>query len=701
MRRWDGFFGCGRDAALFGALLALGGGMLVRYLGAEHTFYFWDHALYPAWAFDMFAAFKADSRAAWGHFAAALNDDYSRVYTVPEMAAFALFGPTRLTYMLANFVVYGGGLALAVGAIVARLGGWGFWRAAWLALGALLLLPFVWIPLVDAYPDLGGTVVLAGALVLLLRRWPAASWRVWVAVGVLLALAILFRRHFIYPAAALLAAAGLAQFFWRWLALRKTLGEVVWAGLGVGLAAAVCAGLLYLAAPEFVGRVLQLDYPQLYASYAEDTSGLLDRQLLVIGPLTLCGALAGYALAWRARAETRARLALLLLLGLLWGAMWFGFVRFGGKHYLLQVLPILVPVGWMLLGRELWDGGRLRRVLAVVLGFVLVLQAALCFWFGDILLPGNGARQALPGIFAAARPPLVRADAPVLRELVDYLHATSGGSDRIAVAASSHVFNQDLLVAVDRARMENGALAGARLPIVAMPEVDRRDALPLDAVAQASILVVATPPQYHLRPVGQQVIGSVLDLLAAPGPFAAAWQKDDRNFMLEHGVTVSVLRLKRGWTPEAWTAMLRALRERAAPSGSMPQDWVIVRADYNGRAATDGMNRTTILGAVLPQREAKPFTAFFMMPLAVRDYRVLGKISAAPECRVAARFRLFDGAGMVLQELSAAAQADGMLGGELPRAAAAGYLQLEITAATDAKLARCPFTVDGLQVVGR
>ncbi|MGB4102151.1 MAG: hypothetical protein WBK91_09640 [Alphaproteobacteria bacterium] len=720
MRRQDGFFESKRDVALFAALLGLGGVMLTRYLGAERTFYFWDHSMYPGWAFAFFAALKADAVTAWVQFAAALNDDYNWIYTLPEMAFFALFGASRLTYTLANFVVYGGGLALAVGAMAARLGGWRFWRAATLALAALLMLPFVWIPLVDAYPDLGGTALLAAVLVIFLRRWPEVDWRGWVLAGALLALAILFRRHFIYPAAAVLAAAGAVQFFWR-SGLYAACSQVGGAGIsanagaigggwrwallrtaaGVGTAVVVCTGVLFLAAPEFIRRLLLLDYPQLYASYAEAASGLVDRQFLVIGPLNLFSAAAGYALAWRARAEIRAHLALLLLLGVLWCVLWFGFVRFGGKHYLLQILPILLPVGWLLLGRELWGGGRLRRRLAGILGTVLLLQAALCFWFGDILISGNGTRAALPGIFAQTRPPLVRQDVPELQKLVDYLHATGGADDRIAVLASSHLFNQDLLAAVDQARADKGALAGARLPIVAMPEVDRRDALPLDAIAQANILVVATPPQYHLLPEGQRVIGSVLALLAAPGAFAEAWQGDDRKFMLEHGVQVMVLRLKQRWTPEGRAAMLRVLRAQAAVSGSSPQDWVMTRADFGGRITTDAQNRTAIFGAALPQADAKPFTAFFMIPIPAHEYRLVGKISMAPECRIMLRFRLLDGAGKVLQDVPVVAPTGGMFESLLTPTAATGYLQLEATASADAKLTRCPFTIEGLQVVRR
>lgn len=687
----------GRDTALFVALLGLACLLLARYLGAERTYYYWDHALYPAWSLSLFAAFQADTVAAWTQLRSSLNDDYSRIYTLPEMAAFALFGANRLTYMLANFVVYGGGLALAVGGIAAQLTGWRFGLAARLALLALLLAPFVWIPLVDAYPDLGGTALLAAALVLLLRRWPHVQWRIWVAVGALLALTILFRRHFIYPAAALLAAAGIVQFCWR--VRCEPLRQVVLAGLGGVVAAAVCAGLLYLAAPEFVLRLLIMNYPQLYASYAEDAAGLLDRQSMVVGTLTLCSALAGYALAWRRCPEIRASLALLLLLGLLWGVMWFGFVRFGGKHYLLQVLPIIVAVGWLLLGRALWTGTPLRRLLGGVLAFVLVLQAALCFWFGDVLHSSPG-RQPLPGIFALARPPLVRDDAPVLRELVDYLHATSGGDDRIAVIASSPLFNQDLLSAVDRARAAEFGLDNARLPIVAMPEIDRRDPLPLDAIAQATILLVVIPPQYHLKPAGQQVVGSVLALLTAKTEFAQAWQKDDRHFMLDHGVTVDVVRLRQARTPAAMATMLQMLRDRAEPSGSLAQDWVLTRADFNGRLATDAQNRTTIFGRALPSPEAKPFTAFFMVPLVAHAYRVVGTLAAPASCSIAAMLSFLGGDGKEVESRAVTPQANGTFMVDVPAATTTTYLQLSVQATAN-KIASCPFSIEGLQVLGR
>jgi hypothetical protein len=419
----------------------------------------------------------------------------------------------------------------------------------------------------------------------------------------------------------------------------------------------------------------------------------------VVGVLTMLGALAGYALAWRARPELRVKLALPLLFGLLWGVLWFGFVRFGGKHYLLHVLPIIVATGWLLLGQELWRGSVARRMIGVLLGLVLVLQAGLCFWFGD-LLHGNAARQPLSGIFAQARPPLQREDAATLRAMVDYLHATSGNDDRIAVIASSPLFNQDLLSAVDRERAGTGIELGARLPIVAMPEVDRRDPLSLDAIAQATILVVVIPPQYHLRPAGQQVIGSVLGLLAESPDFAHAWKKDDRHFMLDHGLTVDVIRLRQPWTPARLTAMAHTLRDRAAPSGSPEQDWVLRRADFNGRVVTDAQNRSTLLGAVMPQNAANPLTAFFIVPLEPRDYRVVGKLAAPPECAVTASFHLLDGDGKELRTMRAAPSAEGVLTSDFSVVAAGAYLQLSVQAG-NAPLERCPFTLEGLQVLRR
>jgi len=662
--------------------------LLARYVGLEHTFYHWDHALYPGWAEALWRTVQTD-----GVWAAArvlresLNDDFSKLFTLPAVTAFALTGSVaRPVYVMANFLAYGVGLALLLGGLLRQLLGGGFWGNAVAALAALLACSFVWVSVVEGYPDLGGAALLAAALLVVLRDWPRVMlWR-WLVAGLLLAVAIVFRRHFIYPAAVLLLVFGCGQLFFCW---RNRVVSGWWRFLplvGVGLAGVTAAAGLYLLAPLFVMRLVTMQYPALYASYAEESAGLLELDLLRVGALNFLLALAGYALAWRRWPAQRARLAVLLGLLAVWGGLWFGWVRFGGQHYLSQILPIILPIGWVFLVAGCWR----RRWLAWAVMGLLAVQAVSGFWVAE---SGQG-KQWFNGVFAAARPPVVRADYAVISGLVRDLLAQSKPEDRIAVVASSPLFNQDILWAALQAQPD---AATAHLPLVMMPDVDRRDPLPLDAMSQATILVVVTPPQYHLRPEGQLVVGGVLAMLQEDKEFAAAWQRETRTYPLEQGAVATVWRLRQPWTPAERAAMLGRLRQRVQPSGSLPQDWVVQRADFTVRSLTDGQNRSAVMGEIGTMAHMLPLQLFFSVPVVAGGYRLVGRqqnVSAG--CTLPMALRLLRGDGVVLTQIPVTVDATGRFDQSL----AMGqdfYLQLELLAqAADKPL--CHFEVGDLRV---
>lgn len=625
-----------RGAWVWLAALALAGAascLLTRYVGQERTFYFWDHALYPGFASSLWAVLQ---QSGWGAVLRAiqvsLNDDFSRFFTLPALLGFMLTGAdARLTYIQANFIAYGLGLALLLAGILRQLRGGSYGVNLVAALLGLLGCGFAWVSVVEGYPDMGGTVFLAGAVLLLFAHWPQVSgWR-WLAAGVLLAGAILLRRHFIYPAAVLLAVTGAVQLFWFW---RYRLARAPGAYppvLGPALAALSLMVVLYGLAPGFVMRLLTMNYPELYASYAEPVDRLLDKDLSRVGALGLLAALAGYALAWRQEAQ-RARLA--VLLGVLsgWGCLWFGWVRFGGQHYLLQIMPIILPLGWVLLWNGLRQGGQQGRAAAYGVGGLLGVQALLTFWLADGSAPQRmptvtADRQWFTGLLAETRAPRMRSDYDTLTGLVGYLSRSLRADDKVAVLASSPIFNQDIFMAAVMARRKNLG-SDDFIPLVSMPDIDRRDPLPLDAMSQATILLLATPPQFHLAAEGQTVMGSAIALLTEDAEFQAAWQRDMAVYQLEQGVTLSLWRLQRPWTPAERSTFLARLRQRAAASGSPPQDWVAVQAAAGYRSLTDAQNRTRMIGTARPGMP--PTIVLFTPPLLGGRYQLSGMMLGTP-----------------------------------------------------------------------
>lgn len=605
--------------------------LLARYVGQEHTFYFWDHALYPGFASALWATLQQSGwSAVLRAIYSSLNDDFSRLFTIPALLGFTLTGAdSRSTYILANFIAYGFGLALLLAGVLRQLRGGAYGTNLVAALAGLLSCGFAWVSVVEGYPDMGGTVFVVGALLLLLARWPQVSGGRWLAAGALLAGAVLLRRHYIYPAAVLLAVTGAVQLFWF---VRYRLVRVTGAYppvLGPALAVLSLVAVLYGLAPAFVRRLVTMNYPELYASYAEPVGILVDKDLARVGVLGLVAALAGYGLAWRQEAQ-RVRLAVLLGLFAGWGVLWFGWVRFGGQHYLLQILPIILPIGWVLL----WDGLSARGAMGkrCAYGFVslLALQAGLTFWCADGAAPERSPnipadRQWFTGLAAESRPPRIRSDYETITGLVGYLSRSLRPDDRVAVLASSPIFNQDIFMAAVMARRRSLG-SDDYIPLVSMPDIDRRDPLPLDAMSQATVLVLATPPQYHLAAEGQKVMGSAIALLTDDAAFNAAWQRDMAIYQLEQGVTLSIWRLQHPWTPAERSAFLARLRALAAPSGSPPQDWVVLRAGAMLRSLTDTQNRTRLVGTLRP--DAVPAEIFFTVPLLPGRYQVAGTMMA-------------------------------------------------------------------------
>ncbi|MBP7252858.1 MAG: hypothetical protein KBA75_05165, partial [Alphaproteobacteria bacterium] len=143
--------------------------LFVRYVSMEHTFYFWDHALYPGFASALWPTLQQSGwMAVLRAIYISLNDDFSRLFTIPALLGFTLNGAdSRSTYILSNFIAFGFGLALLLASLLRQLRGGAYGTNLLAALAALLSCGFAWVSVVEGYPDMGGTAFLAGALLLL------------------------------------------------------------------------------------------------------------------------------------------------------------------------------------------------------------------------------------------------------------------------------------------------------------------------------------------------------------------------------------------------------------------------------------------------------------------------------------------------------------------------------------------------------
>jgi hypothetical protein len=344
-----------------------------------------------------------------------------------------------------------------------------------------------------------------------------------------------------------------------------------------------------------------------------------------------------------------------------------------GHHYILHALPLLIAAGmagWVVYfsaRRKLWAGGLLLLGLAANSAWALWLSPA-GVWPND-----NGT----PGLFSAARPPVVRPDYDEWMRLADYLQRTAKPDDRIMMVGSSFIFNQDLLRAVytDILGTPDMFLRFARAG-----EIDHEEPAPFDAFASANIYLVPTPPQYHLDPAGQRVVTAAANRFPPASDRAALFHADDDVFHMADGVTVKVWR-RGAWTPALLHETLNEIRRDGPQDPNTMQDWAAVTLPLRAQIRTDAGHLTSVDGLLAP--ESPEMSLFFDMPLAAGANRVgfvFNSDCPGPKFQLA----LLDGGGHAVAAKDFAAV---LVPGEIfqpfevPEEAGDYYVQLGVSAA--------------------
>lgn len=646
------------------------------YLTHEKTPHFWDYAMYASMAIGLFA--QESLGATWAVFRESFARDYNLLFALPSQIGFALFGPNRTVFILTNAAIFLTLHQVALAFVLKSVFRLSFLRALGAALLGSALIPFLWYPLLQGYPDNGAAAALMFALGLGLRK--RRDWAYALLLGALVGLAILLRRHYAYPGLALLAVLALADAL---PALRQTgrerlkslggaFGHAFWAG-------ASALGLLVLTEPVYMREMVLTDFISLYKSYERPAPYFLLFALDRVGPLLFAGVCGGGLLAWRARPGSRREIAIVSGFTALWLVLWCLGPAQAGEHYLISVLPLFCLVG--LYG--LFSAARGRALLA----FLVILFAAnsvQAFWPRPLTaLPSDPPRL---GLLSEPRPPWVRTDYDVLKELALHIAQTTSDDDKIVVAASSFILNHNILQALYLGELRDVRPA---LRLVRAPEIDGKEPPPFDVYALANVYVVPEPPQYHLDPAGQKVVTALAGVFP-PGPVASSlFRKDPLAFELMRGVKVSL------WRREPWTpaGLIEGVQKMAALAGGA-QDWLPVASGAGSRLVDLPTEPTQILGELSSRARAARY--LFAQPLKAGRYRLAMQLDAQSACQnlaVAALLKNPLGATASTQALSPTVIPGPLY---LPfEVEAAPYLELEIRAEPQSP---CRFLLSGLRL---
>jgi hypothetical protein len=237
---------------------------------------------------------------------------------------------------------------------------------------------------------------------------------------------------------------------------------------------------------------------------------------------------------------------------------------------------------------------------ALILGCILVvLLVNAIVGLTALDVAGLSARAAL----AMSHPPLTRGDQPEVARLVRFLRDVAPHREPIYVAASSAVIDTSLIATAERMLF---GTRNARLRMLYAPQIDSRDALPLELLMQAQFVVVAEPFQYHLNPESQRVVQMVVDMFTQDGDFAHDFIRLPERFTLEESTAASVYRRVRGTPLGTALRTLRFMQDRLHGNPGGQPEWMVLAESPLSSVTTsgDGSYRVTFSSTHSPSAAA-------------------------------------------------------------------------------------------------
>jgi hypothetical protein len=549
------------------------------YISSESTFYSSDYAGYQNITQGIVADYWTSLAAAARAIVRSTAAEYNAIFTIPLIPFLLIFGESRLVYEIALAAVYLLPFTLVLGAIAVQLIPKQARVVFWSTVAMVLLMPPTWVPTLRGYPDTGAAFLLLLAIWVYLRDTTLNHRGQILLIGLLTALAMLFRRHFAYAGIGFFVAMALQTLA---MSARRSAGqprdffqELLTRSRRVGLTAAAALLVLLVVGFPFVYRGLTTSYNALYAAYMGPPLTVLQWYAATYGWAALALAMLGLVMGMRSGVVNHEAGLFIAIFGGLSGLEWLFIVRQTGEQYTLHFTP-MVALGLSALVGTVWFRLRGRLRVLALCGILLYMSANVAAGLTPVELVHDPTIRSL---FAMKELPLMRGDRAEIARLVSYLREAAAHGEPIYVAASSAILTTSLLTTAER------ALYGwndARLHMLYAPQIDSRDSLPLEMLLQAQYVVVAHPFQHHMGVEKQRVVKVVYDLFSDNMEMARDFARLPTTFMLDERTVISVYKRIR---PTSLPIALRTLhfiesQLQMRPGGQL--DWLLMSQSYPG-----------------------------------------------------------------------------------------------------------------------
>lgn len=513
----------------------------VVHIAGARTVYFWDTAGFWTQSIWQSELLFDNTPTFLNRVLISINQsDYNLLPAIPTTIATALFGPSRLIFVLVimNLYVVTAFYVLTRAARTTRLA----------AFAAFLCLPLVAVFSAVGFLDAGGLIFCGVALLVYFgKKTSPATFGV---TGLLLAGMFLFRRWYIFWVMGFVVCVVIHQLYLLYIKEQKFKQAAQNLILMGGAFFIPLTVFFHMLVAE---RLVGVNYGQAYVAYWHPLLQDINNFMRWFGVFPLVAVAAFFVLLL-----LRKKYIVLFLLG----QMIVTFVLFRTvQGHFQQHAFLYVPGFFIILAlgfQEIFQFVRAKTKparLQIILTVAIVLVAA-----GTHIAPflhyGGTGKPFYPGI--TLRTP-DRQDLAELLRLADHLDQLSGPEGRIiGVVSSSLLFNGDVLRNLELSL--NLPMAQRRWYLADYSHIDGRDILPT-YLYWTSYAVVAYPPQTHMRPEDQTLITITAMEIINGTTLGAAYEQLPISYHLDNDITVYIFRRVRAVSDEEVTAF-EALFER-------------------------------------------------------------------------------------------------------------------------------------------
>lgn len=629
------------------------------YVSKENALYFHDFNFYQLATLLLKQKFFENPLEALLMIAGSTSQTYNFLYTVPLIPLQAIFGETRMAFIEGVVVLYLIPYLLSLGAIFSLASSdatknatgssrgltssdstssdstkrrWRFWLCTFVAFA----IPSVWASVLRGYPDVGAALLVNLAAVLYLRDMRLSTKKQIICIGLLLGLAPLVRRHFVYTDVAFMIALLAHQLAIYKMVPGDDVGKIEAsrtddsAGAARGanplniedailakqeksynilyeggsnsididgdheveatpriatsilrVAFVGCTAGLFLATIGclFTYDVLTHNYPEIYRSFHVPLGQGIEYFLLSYGVIPWVMAIAGFVLfIIKDRNDLKPSLfiASWILLDI---AIWLLLAGQLGIHYTLHFNAFLI-IGIASLFSFL---STLPRSLS--LGLAVPCVAFLLFNLSVGLSFLGGLQLSSPGWLN-----LFERKASVPGNLFSSNYHPLVRTDKKEAFALIKTLRQlapnkaAVLVAagsdilnddtIRNAERELFGMKEQKLRILKAPYTDSEECYPLEQLLEAEVVIVPATLQVFLEPEQQNVLKAILLCFQDNWPLAGDFEKESKTFKLDNGVQVALYHRVKPTSIETAVDALERIKKIVPKRPSGQPDWI-------------------------------------------------------------------------------------------------------------------------------